>query len=80
MVHLSACKIYTDSSGINSLVRYTAVSLNLPTVYKDFMGIVTESAIPITELAGLILAFQIAKELPFWFQDLEIYINNQRAH
>jgi hypothetical protein len=57
IAHLGTCRIYTDSLGINGLIGCTAVSLNLPTVYKAFIGTVIESLIPIAELAGLILAF-----------------------
>jgi hypothetical protein len=57
IAYLGACRIYIDSLGINGLIRYAAVSLNLLTIYKAFIGIVIESLVPIIELAGLILAF-----------------------
>ena len=57
IAYLGARRIYIDNSGINSLIRCTAVFLNLLTIYKAFMGTVTESLVPIAELAGLILAF-----------------------
>jgi hypothetical protein len=76
IAHPGTRRIYTDSSGINGLIRCTAVSLNPLIIYKAFMGTATESSVPIAELAGLILALQIAKEPPFQGQDLEIYTNN----
>lgn len=60
-------------------IRCTAVSLNPPTARKAVMGTATESSVPIAELAGLLLAFQIAEEPPFQGQDLEIYTDNQGA-
>ena len=75
----SACRIYTNGSGINGLVGSAAVSLNPSTVRKAFMGTATESSVPIAELAGLILAFQIAEEPLFRGRDLEIYTDNQGA-
>lgn len=48
-------------------------------VRKAFMGTATESSVPIAELAGLILAFQIAEEPQFHGCDLEIYTDNQGA-
>ena len=57
VAYLSACRIYTDGSGINSLIGSAVVSLNPLIMRKAFMGTVTESSVPIIELAGLILAF-----------------------
>jgi hypothetical protein len=76
IAHLNACRIYTDGSGINGLIRCAAVSLEPHAVRKAFMGMATELSVPIAELAGLILAFQIAEEPQFHGCDLEIYTDN----
>lgn len=66
IAYLGTYRIYTDSLGINSLIRCATIFLNLPTIYKAFIGTVIESLVPIAELAGLILMLQIAEEPPFW--------------